>query len=112
MQKFEYRSPRFEVDLPVRMTLPNSTIPGRCIEISREGMRVEFLHPISSGVCGSLSLQYRDISLQLRVRVARTASNSEGLEILFESDRDRKAMEHLIALLTAASPRVGPTLVR
>ena len=41
MQKFDYRYPRFAVDLPVRFTTQGSTLTGRCKDISHEGMRLE-----------------------------------------------------------------------
>ena len=47
MQKFEYRAPRYQVDLPVSLTLPSSTLQGRCREISKEGMKAELPEPVS-----------------------------------------------------------------
>jgi hypothetical protein len=112
MQKFEYRTPRYEVDLPVRLTLENATMPGRCREISKEGMKVEFSQPLAPGGSGTLSATYRDLSLELKVVVAHSGVEWEGLKFVFESDRDRKSVERLVALLTEPPPRTALVLVR
>ncbi len=112
MQKFEYRTPRYLVDLPVLFRLQEASIPGRCREISKEGMRIELEHPVAAETCGTVSLSYKDLSLELRVCVTRTEAETKGLKFLFESDKDRNAVERLVALLAGSTGRPGPMLVR
>lgn len=112
MQKFEYRTPRYIVDLPVLFRLQDQSIPGRCREISKEGMRIELQHPIAADSCGTVSLIYRDLSLELRVCVTHVGAEFKGLKFLFESEKDRNAVERLVALLSGSSGPPGPVLVR
>jgi PilZ domain len=99
MQKFEYRTPRYSVDLPVLFRLQDASISGRCREISRDGMRIELQHPVAAESCGTVFLSYKDLSLELRVCVTRSAAETQGLKFLFESDKDRGAVEQLVTLL-------------
>ena len=41
MQKFDYRYPRFAVDLPARLMTQDSTRIGRCVDIGKEGLKLE-----------------------------------------------------------------------
>jgi len=112
MQKFEYRTPRYTVDLPVVFRLQDTTLPGRCREISTEGMRIELQQPLAAETRGTVSLVYKDLSLELRVCVTHAAAEAKGLKFLFESDKDRGAVERLVALLAGSSGHPGPVLVR
>jgi hypothetical protein len=111
MQKFEYRTPRFSVDLPVRFTVEDTTLIGRCTEISQDGMRLELRHPLPADACGVVRMSYQEWNLELNVRVAHVGATHGGLEFIYESDRERIAVARLIASLAAAQNRPGPMLV-
>lgn len=100
MKRFEYRTPRFLVDLPILFTLPESSIAGRCIEIGKEGMKVALDQPVSREHCGTISVTYQEVCLELRVSVAHSKADYYGLRFLFESDKDRTAVERLVTLLS------------
>ncbi len=104
MQKFEYRTPRYLVDLPVVFRLQDASLPGRCREIGKEGMSIELQHPVAAETCGTVSLIYKDLSLELRVCVTHTGPETKGLKFLFDSDKDRSAVERLVALLAGPGP--------
>jgi PilZ domain len=112
MQKFEYRTPRYQVDLPVLLNLRDSTIVGRCREISIEGMRVELPQPVFPDACGTVSISYRELSLELPVCVAHSGTGQDGLKFLFESEEDRSGVERLVSLLAGPTDQPGPVLVR
>jgi hypothetical protein len=112
MQKFEYRTPRYQVDLPVLLTLENASVPGRCREISKEGMRVELRQPVAPDSCGSVSIRYKELSLELSVCVTHSGPGHDGLKFLFASEEDRSLVDHLVALLAGATGQPGPVLVR
>lgn len=112
MQKFEYRTPRYQVDLPVLLTLQSLSISGRCREISREGMKVELCDPVKPDACGTVSISFKELSLELPVCVARTGAGHGGLRFIFESEKDRSAVERLVSLLASAAGHPGPILVR
>lgn len=112
MQKFQYRCPRYAVDLPVLLILEDESISGRCKEISSEGMRVEFRQPVAQNCCGTLRIGPGDSSLEVRARVARIGNGCDGVKFLFASERERIAVERLVALTAAhAAARPGPVLV-
>jgi len=112
MQKFEYRTPRYIVDLPVLFNLQNTSVPGRCREIGKEGMKVQFQEPVSADTCGTVCISYKDLSLELRVCVAHAGDGYKGLKFLFESEKDRIAVERLVTLLSGSAGQPGPVLVR
>ena len=112
MQKFHYRSPRYPVDLPVLLILEGTSIAGRCREISSDGMKVEFLQPVLRNCCGTLRIGRGDSSLEVRARVARTGRDNDGVKFLFESERERRALQRLVALTARpTAPQAGPMLV-
>jgi hypothetical protein len=111
MQKFEYRAPRFPVDLPVQFTVGDLTLTGRCKEISQEGMTLELRQPLTLNSSGTVSFHYREQTIQIRARVAHVAKTHCGLEFLCESETERSALAHLIASLTPAQSRPGPVLL-
>jgi PilZ domain-containing protein len=108
MQKFDYRYPRFSVDLPARFTTQGSTLTGRCKDISHEGMRLELPEPLPPNARGTVSVIHQGRSLELTVRVAHAANG--GIEFLYESDDEREAVAQLVTLLSR-SRTFGPSLV-
>jgi hypothetical protein len=111
MHKFQYRAPRFAVDLPVRFNIQNSTLTGRCREISKEGMRLELRHPLPSDACGTVFLSYQDRVIELGARVAYTGATHGGLVFLYESERERSAVAQLVGSLANTQSRPGPVLL-
>jgi hypothetical protein len=105
MQKFEYRSPRFAVDLPVQFTVEQSTVPGRCRNISQEGMRLELRQPLPPDARGTVILSCQDHSLELSVRVTNSGKIHEGVEFIYNSDSERDAVAHLVASLACSANR-------
>jgi len=112
MQRFEYRCPRYPVDLPVLLILKDESVSGRCMEISSEGMKVEFPQPVAQNCCGTLRIGHSGYFLEVRARITRTGPGSNGLEFLFGSEKERKALQRLVALTAAPSGLPGPVLVR
>jgi hypothetical protein len=112
MQKFEYRTPRFSVDLPAQFTVEQSTLTGRCREISQEGMTFETRQPLTSGSSGMVSMSYQDRTFEIHARVAHVAEAHGGLEFLYESEMEKSAVAQLVASLAASQNRQGPVLLR
>jgi PilZ domain len=108
MRKFNYRVPRFPVDLPVRLTFNTSIQVGRCTEISTEGMKMEVHEPLSPDSSGTVHLNYQGITLDVAVRVAHSSSSHEGLRFVFESDEQRDEVTRLVEILAAPPHRQGP----
>lgn len=112
MQKFEYRTPRYSVDLPVLLILKDERVTGRCREISSEGMKVDFRQTVVRNCCGTLRIGHGGAFLEVRARVTRTSPGSDGVKFLFASERERKALQRLVAITVASSGQHGPILVR
>ncbi|WP_414648604.1 PilZ domain-containing protein [Edaphobacter sp.] len=112
MQKFEYRTPRYPVDLPVLLILKDGSVTGQCREISSEGMKVEFHQPVPTNGCGTLRIGHSGSFLEVRARVARTGLGDDGVKFLFGSERERKALQRLVAQTAAPTGQRGPVLVR
>ena len=111
MQKFEYRTPRFRVDLPVQFSVEDVDFLGRCSEISRDGMTLEIREAPAPKSAGTVLINAHDQSMEISARVAHVEANHVGLEFCYESETERDAMARLIASL-AAGPRPGPVLLR
>jgi hypothetical protein len=112
MRKFDYRAPRFPVDLPVRLTFDESMQQGRCTEISTEGMKLEVRQPLAPDACGKVRLSYQDFSLDIPVRVAHSGSFYDGVKFVYDSDEQRDEMSRLVARLSCPQQRSGPVLIR
>jgi hypothetical protein len=112
MQKFHYRRPRFPIHLPVKFIVPNSTLGALCTDISEEGLRLELLHPIQSGTCGTVSLCHRDQTLEFNVRVASVGATHAGLEFICASAAERTQVAQLVASLTGPPSRPALILLR
>jgi PilZ domain len=111
MRKFDYRAPRFPVDLSVRVTLKGETCVGRCTEISAEGMRVTTSEPLSVESVGSVQVTYKSFTLAVPVRVVHCGTDCDGLQFLCESDEQRDDVARFVDLLTAKPQPTGPVLL-
>lgn len=111
MRKFDYRAPRFAVDLPVRLTLAESTQWGRCTEISTEGMKLEVEEPLTVNTAGAVQVTFRDFCLELPVRVAHSGAACDGVQFVYGSDEERDDVIRFIGLLATAPQRPGPLLL-
>jgi hypothetical protein len=108
MQKFDYRSPRFTVDLPVQFTVQHSTLSGRCSDISTEGMRLELRQPLPPNASGTVSMSYRDRTVELEVRVAHAGATHGGMKFVYKSECERSAVAHFIASVASTQSRLCP----
>ena len=110
MRKFDYRVPRFTIDLPVRLTLADSILFGRCVEISAEGMKLNLREPLTVDAPGVVHVSFASATLDLPVRIAHCGEECEGVQFVYGSDAERDQVISFIALI-AGSPRPGPTLL-
>jgi hypothetical protein len=111
MQRFEFRHPRFSVDLPARFSIANETLAGRCTDISTKGMRLELPHAVAPGSCGTVSMRFQDQTIELNARIAHTTSAYSGLEFLCDSIVVCGKVAHLVASLAAPRNRRPMALV-
>lgn len=100
MRKFDYRSPRFCIDVPVTFMQGRSSQLGRCKEISEEGMKIELNEPFSLDSYMSAFLICEDLSLNLPVRVMHVGPDSSGVKFIYESRAQRERVSRVVASLT------------
>lgn len=111
MRKFNYRVPRFAVDIPIRLTFDETSQVGRCKEISTEGMRLEVRDPLAPDTAGTVHISYQGVALELTVRVAHSSSSHEGVRFVYETDEQRDEVIRLVALLSGRVHQ-GPMLLQ
>lgn len=109
MRNFNFRAPRFPVDLFVSIMQDGATRRGRCLEISVEGMKVELEDQFAPTSDGSVEIPLDESQLQLPFRVIYAAANVRGLEFTFETLAQKQIAANLISALTA--PRQCRSLV-
>jgi hypothetical protein len=83
------RDPRYEIEIPVVLHLPDSSVKGHSINISESGIFAAFHREIEPWVKGRLSAQFGDWHVDFAVRVARIQGQMAGLAFLNLSDEDR-----------------------
>jgi hypothetical protein len=96
MQKFRYRIPRYTVDLPVRVDLDGLSVEGRCTQISCEGMQLDLADPLPEAFIGTAVISCPSATLQIRVRRAHSGARQDAFKFIFESDRERIAVAHMV----------------
>jgi hypothetical protein len=112
MQRFQYRGARFPVDVFVDFTVKNSTLAGRCTEISKEGMKLELRQPVARDSCGKVSMKFQGRKLEFSVRVVHSDPTNCGVEFLYASESEQIAIAHLVELLVVHENRRGPILLK
>ncbi|MGA2569258.1 MAG: PilZ domain-containing protein [Terracidiphilus sp.] len=110
MRRFDYRVPRIPIDLPILLTQGDSKQPGRCKEISIDGMKVEFREPVSPGSSGTVDLSYENLSLEIPVRVARCEPDCDAVQFIYESNEQREAVARFVTLVTGPRPCTSLTV--
>jgi len=100
MRSFQYRAPRFPVDLPVHVTQGGSTQLARCREISVDGMKLDLSGTTFPFSCGFIQLGDGISSLKIPFRVRSRANDSIGVMFQNESSEQSDALCRLIASLS------------
>lgn len=111
MKRFEYRQPRVSADLPIKFIALNIDCAGKCMDISKQGMRIEVSQPLLLNACGKVSIRYQDRTLEFNMRVVHVEEMSCGLEFLYESIEEQNEVAHLVASLAISPQRSTLVLV-
>jgi PilZ domain len=111
MHRFEYRNPRFTVDLPAQFCTVDEPLAGRCTDIGIRGMRLDLVGNVDPGCMGTVVLHYQNQAIELKARVARVGDMHCGLEFVWDSLTAQSCVTHLVAKLTAHRPRQALALV-
>src|SRR5579875_3696488 len=112
MHKFEYRAPRFRVDFPVRLRSDDGMIAGRCLEISIDGMLAEFAEPVVLNSVADVSIPCQDQLVRIPAKIVSTRPEFCALTFCFSTERERRNLEQIVALLSAPAPRLGPVRIK
>jgi len=111
MQPFEYRHPRFSVDLPAELAIGNQKVAARCTDISIRGMSLDVPCLSASGDFGTVLLRYHNETILLKVRIAHKGPVHSGVEFLYDSSAERSIVAHLVASLARPPSRCVLALV-
>ena len=111
MHKFQFRSPRYQVNLPVKLSFDDAILHGRCREISQEGMCLELQDCPGANNCGTASFHYETVSVEVGVCVARTGRCSGGMRFVFQTEGQRREIARLVAMVAARGGQSRPFLV-
>lgn len=103
MRKFDYRAPRYPVNLPVRLTLDDAIYIGRCTEISVEGMKFQLDQSFEPGVTGLVRFSEKGITIDLPVRICYCGPDHAGMKFLCNSDEERGEIARFVSV--CAGPR-------
>jgi hypothetical protein len=101
LQRFEYRDPRFSCDVPVQLKFNDSTLTARCTEISTKGMKVEIGQPQEVNSLGKVSVSCEGRTIECQARFAYVQESQAGLDLIYTSDSDRRAMADLVKSLVS-----------
>jgi hypothetical protein len=111
MQRFEYRYPRFSVDLPAQFSTASQTLAARCMDISATGVRLNLPQASLTGDSGTVSLRYHNQTIVLKARVAHGGLEQSGLEFLYSSTAERNRVADFVASLESPHSRSFLSLV-
>lgn len=104
MRSFNYRVPRYSVDLPVQVVRGEESQFARCTEISRDGMRIESDEWLRLGTRAFVQVPHHPQDACLPIRIANAQCDSYGAVFIFESSDQRNLVNSLIASLTTPGP--------
>lgn len=107
MRNFDYRAPRFPVDLHVQLEVANVVQTGRCTEIGFGGMRLVSLDPPPADVTAIIQFNYRGMFLKIPARVVHQDAGGIGMQFLWKSDKQKEGVAQLIDLLSGAAEYSG-----
>lgn len=111
MKRFEYRQPRFSVDLAVQFSIAKNAHAARCTNISAKGLRLDLLKTVAPGCRCVLRLHRAGQTVALNARVVHTDGRHSGLEFLYDLPEEQTNLQQLLSVLTAPCPRRGLSLV-
>lgn len=100
MRRFQYRAPRFPVDLPVYLTQGESTQLTRCREVSVDGMKLDLMGASFPFSCGFLQLGDGISSLKIPFQVSSRAIDSICVMFQNESSEQSEELCRFIASLS------------
>lgn len=101
---FEYRSPRFPADLSLLVQTsgtPPLLLDGRCLDISKEGLRATFHASLEVGSQVTLVMCLPGSSIPVRIAACliRSEENDHGFTFIFSSQKERDCIDEYIESL-------------
>jgi len=101
MKRFEFRRPRISCDLPVELTVRDSTLSARCTQISTSGMKLETGQPQEVNTFGKVSMSHEGRRLEVPVRFVYAEDTHAGVDFIYLSAANQKSMASLVESLAA-----------
>ena len=99
MHTFHYRLPRYSIHFPVEFLVGETTILGRCTDISEAGLRGQFRQPMPVGSAGLLTLNHAPWRIEVGARVAYFSSEQMVLRFVCGSAYERARLRQFMLAL-------------
>jgi len=101
LRKFDYRTPRFDLSLRVKILAPWGPIEARCCDLSEQGMGAELETGLMIGSEVSVVFWSAEDShpVQVRARVSYAEGRRHGFVFLFTSAEERQAVTTYLTTL-------------
>lgn len=105
MERFGYRSPRYPLDLPLRLAIEGRVQLVRCTNVSVDGLQVVASGGLVPRARGSVSFEYEEMTFDLQVSVTHRGSHRGGLRFIYDSEQERNSIIELISRLVSGQGR-------
>jgi hypothetical protein len=105
MERFGYRSPRYPLDLPLRLAMDGRVQVVRCTNVSVDGLQVAASGGLAPRARGSVSFDYEEMTFDLQVSVTHRGSHGGGLRFVYGSEAERNSIAELIARIVGGQSR-------
>lgn len=96
VNRFVSRSPRFGLNLPIRLFSQDGLAIGRCVDVSESGLLGDFDRPLNIWITGEVTAFVGDESVSIKARVARVDGHQAGLSFQIDSPASRLEVLRLI----------------
>jgi hypothetical protein len=107
MAPFQERARRLDMSFPVTFLVDGSPVKGHCQNVSASGLLGSFLEPPELWTRGDLQLHCGTEVYTLQARVARVEERQAAFSFTFRDDRDRAAIEAVLAFAVEKTALVG-----
>lgn len=105
VQSFAYRSPRFALSLPLEFLVEGTSIPGRCRDLSEQGISVLLQQPVLPGTRGRVRLRIESCCVEVAAQVAYAELYEAGLHFTFGSLAEQAFVEMLVKVVARSAGR-------
>lgn len=98
-QSFNYRAPRVPTRFPVQFRTGEDTLTGWTLNVSDQGLMVQFLEPVQCGTKGRTRLTVGHCTLEINTHVVHTEGFCAGLHFDFAAEKERAFFQAVLEVI-------------